>query len=250
MPQKREARGDQRLGDGWRQMGTRTFVVVGGTSGLGLAVARLLVDEYQVAVLGDQADEVAAVTDELGCAGGVCDISSYDQVREAFAEIADRYGAIDGVADCASMWAGGDLEDLSPDRIRRAVDVNVLGTTFVIKEALHQMRRQGRGNVVYVGAMAVTQPRPGIPVYRATKSYGTSLVESLAEAQHSNQIKVMLVHPGPMPTRLQERVGDEFLDEVYALPEQVAAEVVRLLLLAPDDLYVSGERVLRADGRW
>jgi NAD(P)-dependent dehydrogenase (short-subunit alcohol dehydrogenase family) len=223
MLQKREARADQRLGDGWRQMGARTFVVVGGTSGLGLAVARLLVDEYQVVVLGDQADEVSAVTDELGCAG---------------------------VADCASMWAGGDLDNLSPDRIRRAVDVNVLGTTFVIKEALHQMRRQGRGNVVYVGAMAVTQPRPGIPVYRATKSYGTSLVESLAEAQHSNQIKVMLVHPGPMPTRLQERVGDEFLDEVYALPEQVAAEVVRLLLLAPDDLYVSGERVLRADGRW
>ncbi|WP_433289581.1 hypothetical protein [Micromonospora sp. CA-244673] len=53
-----------------------------------------------------------------------------------------------------------------------------------------------------------------------------------------------------MPTRLQERVGDEFLDEVYAQPEEVAGEVVRLLLLAPDDLYVSGERVLRADRRW
>ncbi|WP_158630811.1 MULTISPECIES: SDR family NAD(P)-dependent oxidoreductase [Micromonospora] len=231
-------------------MGARTFVVVGGTSGLGLAVARLLVGGHRVAVVGDAPDEVAAVTDDLGCAGAVCDVSSYEQVRQAFAEVADRYGEIDGVAACASMWAGGDLADLSPERIRRAVDVNVLGTTFVIKEALHQMRRQGRGNVVYIGAMAVAKPRPGIPVYRATKSYGSSLVESLAEVQHSNQIKVMLVHPGPMPTRLQERVGDEFLDEVSALPEQVAAEVVRLLLLAPDDLYVSGERVLRADGRW
>lgn len=231
-------------------MGARTFVVVGGTSGLGLAVARLLVDEHQVAVLGDVPEEVAAVAEELGCAGGVCDVSSYDQVHDAFAEVVDRYDVIDGVVACASMWAGGDLGDLSPQHIRRAVEINALGTTYVLKVALHHLRRQDHGNVVYVGAMAVTKPRPGIPVYRATKSYGSSLVESLAEAQHSNRIKVMQLHPGPMPTRLQERVGAEFLDEIYALPEQVAVEVVRLLLLAPDDLYVSGERVLRADGRW
>ncbi|MFI7075286.1 SDR family oxidoreductase [Micromonospora sediminicola] len=231
-------------------MGARTFVVVGGTSGLGLAVARLLVDEHRVVVLGDVPDEVATVVDELGCAGQICDVSSYEQVRDAFAEVVDRYGVIDGVAACASMWAGGDLADLSPERIRRAVEINALGATYVFKEVLHHLRRQGHGNLLYIGALAVTKPRPGIPIYRATKSYGSSLVESLAEAQHSNRIKVMELHPGPMPTRLQERVGDEFLDEIYAMPEQVAAEAVRLLLLAPDDLYVSGERVLRADGRW
>lgn len=231
-------------------MGGRTFVVVGGTSGLGLAVARLLVAEHRVAVLGDAADEVAAVADDLNCAGIVCDVCSYDQVHEAFAEVVDRYGVIDGVVTCASVWAGGDLLELSPERIRRAVEVNVLGTTYVLREALYHLRRQGFGNAVYTGAMAVVKPRPGIPVYRATKSYGSSLVESLAEAQHSNRIKVMQLHPGPMPTRLQERVGDQFLDTTYALPEQVATEVVRLLLLAPDDLYVSSELVLRADGRW
>ncbi|SCF09286.1 Short-chain dehydrogenase [Micromonospora viridifaciens] len=231
-------------------MGAKTFLVAGGTSGLGLAVARLLVAEHRVAVLGDVPDEVAAVTDELGCVGVVCDVSSWQQVRDAFAEVVDRYATIDGVAACASVWAGGDLADLSPQHIRRAVEVNALGTTYLLKEALHHLRRQGYGNVVYVGAMAVTRARPGIPVYRATKSYGSSLVESLAEAQHSNRIKVMQLHPGPMPTRLQERVGDEFLDEIYAGAEQVAVEVVRLLQLAPDDLYVSGARVLRADGRW
>ncbi|PZG00757.1 SDR family NAD(P)-dependent oxidoreductase [Micromonospora deserti] len=231
-------------------MGARTFVVVGGTSGLGLAVARLLAHDHRVAVLGDVADEVATVSGELGCTGLVCDTSAYEQVRDSFARVVDRYGAIDGVATCASVWAGGDLADLTPAHIRRAVEVNALGTTYVCKEALHQLRRQGYGNLVYVGAMAVVKPRPGIPVYRATKSYGTSLIESLAEAQHSNRIKVMQLHPGPMPTRLQERAGAEFLDEVYAQPEQVATEVVRLLQLAPDDLYVSGERVLRADGRW
>ncbi|MEH0937649.1 SDR family NAD(P)-dependent oxidoreductase [Micromonospora psammae] len=231
-------------------MDAGTFVVVGGTSGLGSAVARRLVDAHRVVVLGNVADEVTATMTELRCDGATCDISAYDQVRDAFAGVVDRYGTIEGVVDSASVWAGGDLADLSPERIRRAVEVNALGTTYVLKEALHHLHRQGYGNVVYVGAMAVTKARPGIPVYRATKSYGSSLVESLAEAQHSNRVKVMQLHPGPMPTRLQERVGDEFLDEIYALPDQVATEVVRLLLLAPDDLYVSGERVLRADGRW
>ncbi len=227
-----------------------TFVVVGGTSGLGLAVARLLIGRHRVVVVGDEPWEVAAVADELDCPGAACDIASYEQVRELFEGVVERYGVIGGVADCASVWAGGDLLDLDPERIRRAVEVNVLGTTYVLKEALHHLTRQGHGNVVYVGALAVTRARPGIPVYRATKSYGASLVESVAEAQHSNRVKVMQLHPGPMPTRLQERAGAEFLDDVYAQPEQVAAEVVRLLRLNADDLYASGEQVLRGDGRW
>jgi NAD(P)-dependent dehydrogenase (short-subunit alcohol dehydrogenase family) len=231
-------------------MAARTFVVMGGTSGLGLATARLLKTDHQVVVLGNVEAEVAAVRDELGGDAYVCDVARPEQVRQAFDTVQARHGEIDGVADCASMWAGGALEDMPVEAVRRAIEVNVLGTTYVLREALQRMKRQGRGNIVYVGALAVDVPRPGIPLYRATKSYGKSLVESLAQELVSNSVKVMQLHPGPMPTKLQERVGAEFLDHIFALPEQVAREVARLLLLEPDDLYVSGQKVLRADGRW
>jgi NAD(P)-dependent dehydrogenase (short-subunit alcohol dehydrogenase family) len=230
--------------------GVGSFVVVGGTSGLGLEVARLLSAEHRVLVLGNEPDEVAAAAAELGCAGQVCDVARYDQVSAALDEAVTRHGGIDGLAHCASMWAGGPLDDLSPEMIRRAVDVNVLGCAYLLREAVIRMRERGRGNIVYVGAAAVEVPRPGIPLYRATKSFGRSLVESLAQAEGPNGIKVMQIHPGPMRTRLQERVGAEFLDTIWALPSQVAREVVRLLLLEPDDLYVSDQQVLRADGRW
>ncbi|MFI6759893.1 SDR family oxidoreductase [Micromonospora sp. NPDC050417] len=231
-------------------MGAKTFVVAGGTSGLGLEIARMLTVDHRVFVLGNVADEVAATTSELECAGTTCDVSSYDQVAHALDEVSRRYGAIDGLAHCASMWAGGALEEMSPEALHKAIDVNVLGTAYLLRETLIRMREQGRGNVVYIGALAVEKPRPGIPVYRATKNFGKSLVESLAQAEGTSGIKVMQIHPGPMHTKLQERVGAEFLDEIYAEPEQVAREVVRLLLLEPDDLYVSGQEVLRADGRW
>lgn len=225
-------------------------MVAGGTSGLGLEVARILVRDHRVVVLSDQAKEVAAVTAELGCDGVTCDVTEYEQVRGAFDGITARHGAIDGVAHCVAVWAGGALEDLSPATIRRAVEVNALGTAYVLREAIRRMRQYGRGNIVYVGAIAVDLPRPGISIYRATKSFGKSLVESLAQTTGTNSIKVMQIHPGPMPTRLQERVGGKFLDEVYALPAQVAREVVRLLSLEPEDLYISDQKVLRADGRW
>lgn len=231
-------------------MDARTYVVDGGTSGLGLAVARVLAPRHRVVVLGNVDGEVGIITDELGCDGLVCDVSQPDQVQDTLATVAERYGTIHGVAHCAGIWAGGPLTELTPERIRRVVEVNVLGTAFLLREALIRMMEQGHGNIVYVGAIASEIPRPGIPVYRATKSFGTSLVESLAESTGSNAVKVMEIHPGPMPTRLQERVGAEFLDQVFALPEQVAPEVVRLLELRPDDLYVSGQKILRADGRW
>ncbi|HEX7745632.1 MAG TPA: SDR family oxidoreductase [Micromonosporaceae bacterium] len=231
-------------------MAARTFVIIGGTSGLGLETARILTAEHDVVVLGNVEAEVAAVRADLGCDAIVCDIAHPEQLREAFDAVEARHGAIDGVAACASMWAGGALEDIPVEAVRRAIEVNVLGTTFVLRETLQRMKRQGRGNIVYVGAVAVDVPRPGIPLYRATKSFGKSLVESLAQELVSNHIKVMQMHPGPMPTKLQERVGAEFIDHIFALPAQVAREVVRLLLLEPDDLYVSGQKVLRADGRW
>lgn len=227
----------------------KTFVVIGGTSGLGLEVARLLAPEHRVVILGDRDDEVKDVAADLGCDGMTCDVSRDDQVERAFDEIA-MHGAVHGLAHCAAMWVGGGLEELAPHTVRRAVEVNVLGPTWVLREALRRMRAQGHGNVVYVGAIAVDAARPGIPVYRATKSYGKSLVESLAQATGSNRVKLMQVHPGPMPTRLQERVGASFLDTVYTPPAAVAREIVRLLLLAPEDPYVSDLRVLQADGRW
>jgi len=227
----------------------KTFVVIGGTSGLGLEVARLLAPEHRVVIVGDRGDEVKDAAADLGCDGMTCDVSRHDQVERAFDEIA-MHGAVHGVAHCAAMWVGGGLGDLAPETIRRAVEVNVLGPTYVLREALRHMRAQGHGNAVYVGAVAVDAARPGIPVYRATKSYGKSLVESVAQATGSNRVKLMQVHPGPMPTRLQERVGDSFLDTVYTPPAAVAREIVRLLLLAPEDPYVSDLRVLQADGRW
>ena len=232
-------------------MGARTFVVVGGTSGLGLAVARLLVDEHQVVVFGNVPAEVAAATDELGCDGAVCDISSYEQVRDGL-----RRGGASATARSTGWRPAPRCGRAASWRTCRwSTSAGPWRSTFWASRTCcgrrwEHLHRQGHGNVVYIGALALAAPRPGIPVYRATKSYGNSLVDSLAEAQHSNRVKVMQLHPGPMPTRLQERVGAEFLDEVYAMPGQVATEVVRLLLLEPDDLYVSGERVLRADGRW
>lgn len=225
-------------------------MVVGGTSGLGLEVARLLAADHRVVVLGDEKCEIEATMDSVGCDGIVCDVSDYEDVRSALREVTTRHGGIDGLAHCAALWAGGALHELSPATLRRAIEVNVLGTVYVLREAITWMKAAAQGNIVYVGAVAVDVPRPGIPVYRATKSFGKSLVESVAQAIGVDGVKVMQIHPGPMPTRLQERAGAEFLDTVYAQPVQVAREVVRLLSLAPDDLYVSDHKVLRADGRW
>ncbi|MEK8106914.1 hypothetical protein NKG94_20530 [Micromonospora sp. M12] len=139
--------------------------------------------------------------------------------------------------------------DLSVEHIRRAVEINVLGITYLLREAVQHLDRQGHGNVVYIGALALAAPGPASPSTeppRATATAWWTRSPRPSTATGSGDAAA----PGPMPTRLQERVGAEFLDEVYAMPEQVATEVVRLLLLKPDDLYVSGERVLRADGRW
>jgi NADP-dependent 3-hydroxy acid dehydrogenase YdfG len=153
-------------------MGKRTHIVIGGTSGLGLAVARELVRrDHQVIVLGNMEDEVERIGQESGLIGLVCDVSNGALLEQTIKHIFTTYGEIHGVAHCAAMWAGGPLAEFSRDQIRRAIDVNVLGVTYVLQALLEQLSEQGSGNVVVIGAAAVHQAHPGIPLYGATKAF-------------------------------------------------------------------------------
>lgn len=221
-------------------MDQQRHLLIGATSGLGLATAKHLLNlGDEVIVLGNQHDEVAEVAETLGVDARVCDISNGALVEQILKEIFHQYGHIDGIAHCAAMWIQGDFVGHTLDQLRKAAEVNWLGPQYVMHAALQHLLEQGSGNFVWVGAAAVHAPHPGIPVYGAAKAGLEYLVKCLAARYGPRGVKVTYLHPGPMQTKLQERVGLEFLDDVYAEPASIAPILAFLLRRGRDEPYLS-----------
>ena len=127
-------------------------VVTGGSSGIGLATARLLRDRgARVAVL-----DLSSPPDEDALSFVVADVSDDASVRAAVASVAGDLGGIDIVVNNAGIGAQGTVEDNDDDEWRRVLEVNLLGMVRVSRAALPHLRRSAHAAVVNVCSVVAT----------------------------------------------------------------------------------------------
>lgn len=163
------------------QLAGKVVVVTGGASGIGLALARAFEGEGAELVLADvEAGPLESAAAELGALAVVCDVRDPAAV-DALAEAAfDRYGAAHVVCNNAGVVAGGRSWEVSADRFRWVVEVNLLGVANGIRSFVPRMIEQGEGHVVNTASAAGLITGPGMSSYFATKHGVVALTEALA----------------------------------------------------------------------
>ena len=244
----------------------RTALVVGGTTGLGRAVAHRLSNEgARVAVTGrDQSRAAGAAADLADGVGIAMDLTDESSVRRAVAEALDAFGTIDVLV----LGGGGPppsvATDVSPDLARSAAELLVHGPIAVVAACLPQMRQNRWGRIVAVGSSAVHQPIRTLATSSIFRAALASYLKLLAGEVAPDGVTVNMVHPGRIATdRIESldesRASRESLDveqvrqeslraipaERYGDPAEFAA-VVAMLCGEPAS-YVTGEQ-LRVDG--
>ncbi|HSE61489.1 MAG TPA: SDR family NAD(P)-dependent oxidoreductase [Candidatus Saccharimonadales bacterium] len=233
-------------------MTRKTFVIIGGTSGLGLEIAAQLDQcEQHPVVIGNVEEEVRDAERDVAYAGFVCDVSNHEKLEATLKHIFNTMGPIAGVVNCAAMWVhAGPFHELPPDTLRASTEVNFLGTAYAAHTAINQLLEQGAGgSLVLVAAMAAVRPGPGIALYAAQKAGVRQLALSLAQMYGPEGIRISVVHPGGMLTELQNRVGAQYTDPVHADAADVARVVVNVLLNdAP--LVITDMQVVHQAGKW
>jgi NAD(P)-dependent dehydrogenase (short-subunit alcohol dehydrogenase family) len=218
-------------------------VVVGGGSGIGLAVVTRL----------RAADETVTVWD---LAGGdiACDISDPDSVAAAMAETITAAGAPHRFVTCAGVGASGMLLEQSPEEWRRVLDVNLTGTWLAVRAGAQAMIDAGSGgSIVAVSSISGTLSDRDMGAYCVSKAGIDMLVRVAAAEWGTHGIRVNAVGPGvtrtPMLAKPEQLPGwVEGLTERTALgrlgeADDIAEAIVGLL----DMSWVTGQ-TLFADG--
>jgi NAD(P)-dependent dehydrogenase (short-subunit alcohol dehydrogenase family) len=202
-------------------------LVTGGSSGIGLAIARMLREEgFELTLASRTREKVEAAASELGAFGTQADLSREEDCVRIVAEHRERFDGLDVLVNSGGIGIGGTVESLVTKHIDLQLGVNMRGLLLVTREAI-PLLKVSRGWIVNLASIAGTTATPGLTVYGATKAAVIALTRSVNAELDGDGVRAIALCPGFVDTPMAAWSGlggDEMIR-----PED-CAEVVRMCL--------------------
>ena len=209
----------------------KSALVTGGSSGIGLAIARMLREEgYALTLAARKLERLEVARDELGAEILQADVSRDEECVRLVGAHAELHGGLDVLVNSAGLGIGRSIAELSTKYWDLQFAVNVRGTFVITREAL-PLLREAKGYVVNVASIAGTIPTPGLAGYGASKAAVVSFTRTLAREEAATGVRATAICPGFVDTPMTEWTGipgDEMIQ-----PEDCAEIVRSLLRLSP-----------------
>ncbi|KAI1453911.1 putative short chain dehydrogenase/reductase [Annulohypoxylon moriforme] len=229
-----------------------SVVVTGGASGLGLSMVEYFASQGHTVTIFDvntqAGHHVAADLAKKHPEGKVdfkfCNITSWDSQATAFREVYEKTGHVDIVMANAGISEQGvsslglaDEEEPSQPRLR-ALDVNLTGTIYTVKLAIHYIKKNkpdpttgSRGSIICTASNAGLYPFPVAPVYAASKSGIIGLVRSLDRVLEKVQIQINALAPAVLETSIAP--SKALFEEMIVTPHSTLIKGVTQLVADP-----------------
>jgi NAD(P)-dependent dehydrogenase (short-subunit alcohol dehydrogenase family) len=183
---------------------------------------------YQLALVSRRTDLSQELERELGDASSyACDVADPASVANTFAAIQRERGAPAVLIYNAGSGIWKTAEELTPAEFEQSFKVNALGLLTSAQQVLPLMRREGRGQIVVVGATASLRGRPKTAAFAAAKAAQRSLAQSLARQCAPEGIHVSLL------------IIDGAIDEPDAAPDRAGAQRLRPEDIASEALHLT-----------
>jgi short-subunit dehydrogenase len=216
----------------------KRVLITGGSSGIGLTVARSLDGTgARVVLLARGAQGLAEAAQTLeNCAGTIAaDVTDADAIASAVSEASGLLGGLDVVVACAGAGAYGPFLEMAPEDWQRTVAITLVGLMNTAHAAIPELEL-AEGTLVVIGSVAGRLPTPWLAAYTAAKHGVRGFLRSLDTELRAQRrpVSLALVAPGPVDTPFWQRARtpDGRLPPEIAgayRPEDVANEVLRAI---------------------
>lgn len=233
-------------------------VITGGSGGIGMATARLFLDEGASVMLVDLDEaKLRQATDQLGGNVVYCkaDVTQATEVEAYVKAAQEKLGGIDVFFNNAGIEGKVmPLTEYPEELFRKVLDVNVMGVWFGLKYVMPVMEKNGGGSIVITSSVAGLSGTPNVSAYVTSKHGVVGLMKVAALEGAAHNIRVNTVHPSPVDNRMMRSLEEGFAPgQGAAAQKQFAAAIplkryakeidvaqIALFLASDDASFITG----------
>jgi NAD(P)-dependent dehydrogenase (short-subunit alcohol dehydrogenase family) len=241
-------------------MPERAALITGGSSGIGLAIARMLGKDlgYALTVNGRRPDKledaVATLRDEgVEVQSAPANMADEEAIKQVVAQHREAYGRMDVLINNAGVGIGASIEQADTKRLDMQLAVNLRGVYLVLRESIPMLREAGHEHrkalVVNTASIAGKFGEAWLSMYSATKFGVVGLSQAAHKELASDGIQVTAFCPGFVDTPMTDWAEEQVEREEMIRPEDIA-EAVRFLLatsascIVPEIMFIRpGDRM-------
>jgi NAD(P)-dependent dehydrogenase (short-subunit alcohol dehydrogenase family) len=234
----------------------KAALVTGGSSGIGLAIARALgEDGYGLTVSARRPEKLEAAAEDLRSAGldvlsVPANMAGEDALRSLVAAHRERYGRLDVLINNAGVGIGEAMGSLTTKYVDMQLGVNLRAVMLMTRECLPMLREagaeHGKALIANTASISGKSGQPWLSVYSATKAAVIGFSQATQKEIAGQGIQVTALAPAFVDTPMTDFVKEQVTAEAMIRPEDIA-EAVRFLLRTSPNCMVPEIAFLRPE---
>lgn len=215
-------------------------LVTGGSSGIGLATARLLIGEgAQVAICGRGHERLNKAAADIGATGIVADVSREEDAIRMVSTVIETFGDYNVLVNNAAIGFFSPLVEQRTDEFERVLATNVVGAMMVARESARHFVARDTGNIINVASTAGSRGFAGGSAYTASKFALTALTECWRAELRKSNVRVMQINPSEVVTDFARASGQQQTPSGRKLQAEDIAEAIVGVLRLDDRAFVT-----------
>jgi 3-oxoacyl-[acyl-carrier protein] reductase len=185
-----------------------TALVTGGSSGIGLAIAKSLIDAgSRVAITGRNQSRLSDAAKEIGAHPIAADVSSEVDVMRTYREFFAKFGHLDILVNSAGFGVRRPLVEMDRAKFDAIFQTNVTGTMLMSREAAKHFITRKRGNIVNLASTAALRGAANGTAYYGSKFAVRGMTECWRAELRQHNVRVFLINPSEVLTNFATNAG-------------------------------------------